>query len=323
MGDVLVIAEHSHGKFPKTTLVAFAAGKDAAAKLGGACCAVVLGAGGLDALANEAAAYGMKTVYQVEHPRLEHYVADAYAGALADLVKAKGIETVIATATAVGKDLTPRLAARLGAPLAADITGINADGTIVRPMYAGNVFATVKLEGAPRVISVRATAFDAAAKGGAGAVEKVAAALDEGALKTKFLGLEEIKSDRPVLTEARIVVAGGRGLKSGENFKVVLEPLVDELGAAMGASRAAVDAGFVPNDLQVGQTGKVVAPELYVAVGLSGAIQHLAGMKDSKVIVAINKDEEAPIFQVADYGLVADLFKAVPEMKDAVAKLKH
>jgi electron transfer flavoprotein alpha subunit len=323
MGDVLVFAEHVHGKFPKTTLVAFAAGKDAAAKLGGNAVAVVMGASGLDGLAAEAASYGMKTVYQVENARLEHYVADAYAAALAEVVKAKGIDTVIATATSIGKDMTPRLAARLGAPLAADITGINADGTIVRPMYAGNVFATVKLEGTPRVISVRATAYDAAAKEGAGTVEKIAATLDEGALKTKFVSLEEIKSDRPVLTEARIVVSGGRGLKNGENFKIVLEPLVDEMGAAMGASRAAVDAGFVPNDLQVGQTGKVVAPELYIAVGLSGAIQHLAGMKDSKVIVAINKDEEAPIFQVADYGLVADLFKAVPEMKDAVAKLKH
>ncbi len=323
MGDILVFAEHVHGKFPKTTLVGFAAGKDAAAKMGGNCVAVVMGASGLDGLAAEAASYGMKTVYQVEHARLEHYVADAYAAALAEIVKAKGIETVIATATSIGKDLTPRLAARLGAPLAADITGINADGTIVRPMYAGNVFATVKLEGTPRVISVRATAYDAAAKDGSGSVEKVTANLDEGALKTKFVSLEEIKSDRPVLTEARIVVSGGRGLKNGENFKIVLEPLVDEMGAAMGASRAAVDAGFVPNDLQVGQTGKVVAPELYIAVGLSGAIQHLAGMKDSKVIVAINKDEEAPIFQVADYGLVADLFKAVPEMKDAVAKLKH
>jgi electron transfer flavoprotein alpha subunit len=323
MGDVLVFAEHVHGKFPKTTLVAFAAGKDAAAKMGGNCHAVVAGASGLDGLAADAASYGMKTVFQLEHARLEHYVADAYTAALAELVKAKGIGTVIATATAIGKDLTPRLAARLGAPLAADISGINTDGTLVRAMYAGNVFATIKLEGSPRVISVRATAFDAAAKDGAGSVEKVAATLDDGALKTKFVSLEEIKSDRPVLTEARIVVSGGRGLKNGENFKIVLEPLVDELGAAMGASRAAVDAGFVPNDLQVGQTGKVVAPELYIAVGLSGAIQHLAGMKDSKVIVAINKDEEAPIFQVADYGLVADLFKAVPEMKDAVAKLKH
>src|SRR5258705_2309694 len=323
MGDVLVFAEHVHGKFPKTTLVAFAAGKDAAAKLGGSCHAVVAGASGLDALAEEAASYGMKTVYQLEHARLEHYVADAYAMALADLVKAKGIDTVVATATAIGKDLTPRLAARLGAPLAADISAINADGTLTRPMYAGNVFAIVKLEGTPRVISVRATAYDAAAKEGSCSVEKVAANLDEGPLKTKFVSLEEIKSDRPVLTEARIVVSGGRGLKNGENFKIVLEPLVDEMGAAMGASRAAVDAGFVPNDLQVGQTGKVVAPELYVAVGLSGAIQHLAGMKDSKVIVAINKDEEAPIFQVADYGLVADLFKAVPEMAEEIKKVKH
>jgi electron transfer flavoprotein alpha subunit len=321
MGDVLVLAEHQHGKFPKTTLVAFAAGKDAAAKYGGACHAVVIGTG-TDALASEAAAYGMQTVFQVESPKLEHYLADACTAAVAELVKAKGIETVVATATAIGKDLMPRLAARLNAPLAADISAINADGTVTRPMYAGNVFATLQLEGTPRVISVRATAYDAAAKGGAGKVEKVPVTLDDGRLTMKFEGLEEITSDRPVLTEARIVVSGGRGLKNGENFKTVLEPLVDELGAAMGASRAAVDAGFVPNDLQIGQTGKVVAPELYIAVGLSGAIQHLAGMKDSKVIVAINKDEEAPIFQVADYGLVADLFKAVPEMKEAVHKLK-
>jgi electron transfer flavoprotein alpha subunit len=321
MGDVLVFAEHQHGKFPKTTLVAFAAGKEAAAKFGGAVHAVVLGTG-TDALASEAASYGMKSVFQVESPKLEHYLADAYTAALAELVKAKGIETVIATATAIGKDLTPRLAARLNAPLATDISTINADGTVTRPMYAGSVFATVKLVGSPRVISVRATAFDAAKKESAGNVEKVAATLDDGTLKMKFESLEEITSDRPVLTEARIVVSGGRGLKNGENFKTVLEPLVDELGAAMGASRAAVDAGFVPNDLQIGQTGKVVAPELYIAVGLSGAIQHLAGMKDSKVIVAINKDEEAPIFQVADYGLVADLFKAVPEMKEAIHKLK-
>jgi electron transfer flavoprotein alpha subunit len=322
MGDVLVIAEHLHGKFPKTTLVAFAAGKEAAAKLGGTCHAAVLGSG-VDALAAEAASYGVQTVFQVDSPRLEHYLADAYTMALAELVRSKGIDTVVATATALGKDLTPRLAARLNAALAPDITEINGDGTIRRPMYAGNVFATVKLEGTPRVISVRATAFEAATKNGAaGKVEKVSPTLDESKLKMKFEKLEEIKSDRPVLTEARIVVSGGRGLKNGENFQIVLAPLVDELGAAMGASRAAVDAGFVPNDLQVGQTGKVVAPELYIAVGLSGAIQHLAGMKDSKVIVAINKDEEAPIFQVADYGLVADLFKAVPELKDAVHKLK-
>ena len=187
-------------------------------------------------------------------------------------------------------------------------------------MWAGNLFATVKTEGSPRVISVRGTAFEPAAKGGAGNVEKASASAGDG--KTTFVEFAETKSDRPVLTEASIVCSGGRGLKNGENFTTYLEPLCDALGAAMGASRAAVDAGFVPNDLQVGQTGKVVAPGLYIAVGISGAIQHLAGMKDSKVIVAINKDEEAPIFQVADYGLVADLFKAVPELTEEVKKLK-
>jgi electron transfer flavoprotein alpha subunit len=230
----------------------------------------------------------------------------------------------MATATAMGKDLMPRLAARLNAPMASEIIAINDDGTFVRPMYAGNALATIELDGPVRVVTVRGTAFDAAKPADAAApIEKVAAVLDAATLKMEFVSFNEIKSDRPQLTEARIIVSGGRGLKSGENFKVVLEPLVGEMGAAMGASRAAVDAGFVPNDLQVGQTGKVVAPELYVAVGISGAIQHLAGMKDSKTIVAINKDAEAPIFSVADYGLVADLFKAVPEMVEAMKKIKH
>jgi len=224
----------------------------------------------------------------------------------------------------MGKDLMPRIAARLDAPMASEIIAINDDGTFVRPMYAGNALATVELEGPVRVVTVRGTAFDAANPvGNSAPVEKVKADLDPAGLKMAFVGFNEIKSDRPQLTEARIIVSGGRGLKSGDNFKTVLEPLVDEIGAAMGASRAAVDAGFVPNDLQVGQTGKVVAPELYVAVGISGAIQHLAGMKDSKTIVAINKDEEAPIFSVADFGLVADLFKAVPEMTEELKKLKH
>jgi len=321
MAKVLVFAEHQHQKFPKTTQVAITAGKDAAGKSGGECYAAVFGKG-VDTLANELAEYGVKKVFVVDDPALEHYVADAHGAALAQLVKDKGMDTVVATATAVGKDLLPRVAGLLGAGMASEVVAFNADGTLQRPMYAGNANATVKIDGTHQVITVRATAFDPAAKGGKGEIEKCAVSIDAAAKKTTFGAFNEIKSDRPVLTEARIVVSGGRALKSGENFKTVLEPLVDAMGAAMGASRAAVDAGFVPNDLQVGQTGKVVAPELYIAVGISGAIQHLAGMKDSKVIVAINKDEEAPIFQVADFGLVADLFKAVPEMVDEVKKLK-
>jgi electron transfer flavoprotein alpha subunit len=322
MGDVLVFAEHVKGKIPKTTLAGIEAGKQAASRIGGACHAVVVGKG-LDAVASEVASYGVKKVFVVDEAALEHYVADAYTEALAHVVKDKAIEVLVATSTAVGKDLLPRVAAKLGAGMASDVVNFNEDGTLTRPMYAGNVIATVKLEGSPRVVSVRATAFDAAKKEGNGEIEKVSAQLDAGKLKTKFVDFNETKSDRPVLTEASIVVSGGRGLKNGENFGTYLEPLCEALGAAMGASRAAVDAGFVPNDLQVGQTGKVVAPTLYIAVGISGAIQHLAGMKDSKTIVAINKDPEAPIFQVADFGLVADLFKAVPELTEEVKKLKH
>ncbi|HKV53639.1 MAG TPA: FAD-binding protein [Candidatus Binataceae bacterium] len=323
MGDVLVIAEHKDGHFPKTTLIAINAGLEMARKRGGNATAVVMG-DKADAPAGEIAKYGVSKVIVLEDPRLTHNLADAAAQAIAALTKKTGAETVLATATAMGKDLMPRVAARLGAPMASEIIAINDDGTMIRPMYAGNALATIELEGPHRVVTVRGTAFDAAAPAGNTApVEKVAPELDPAGLKMEFVAFNEIKSDRPQLTEAKIVVSGGRGLRSGENFKTVLEPLVDELGAAMGASRAAVDAGFVPNDLQVGQTGKVVAPELYVAVGISGAIQHLAGMKDSKTIVAINKDEEAPIFSVADFGLVADLFKAVPEMTEELKKMKH
>ena len=320
MGNVLVVAEHLHGKFPKTTLVGVSAGKDLAAKGGGKCLAVVLGQG-VDALAAELAEYGVDVV-QVDGAPFAHDLADAYTAALAEVAKQKGADTIVATATAVGKDLLPRVAARLGAGMASEITAIVDATTFKRPMWAGNVIATVQIEAAPRVVSVRATAFDAAAKGGKGAVEKLAVSPGGNDTRMQFVEFAETKSDRPVLTEATIVWSGGRGLKKGENFTTYLEPLCDALGAAMGASRAAVDAGFVPNDLQVGQTGKVVAPQLYIAVGISGAIQHLAGMKDSKVIVAINKDEEAPIFQVADYGLVGDLFKAVPELTEEVKKLK-
>jgi electron transfer flavoprotein alpha subunit len=317
MSNVLLVAEHLHGKFPKTTLIGLTAAKELAAKSGGKVLAAVL-AKGVDALAGELAGYGVDVV-AVDSDKVEHYVADAYTSVLADIVKAKGVDAVVATSTAMGKDLLPRLAARLDAAYVADVTGIDAADTFRRPMWAGNLFATVKVEGTPRVVSIRGTAFDAAAKGGSGSVEKMTV---DAQGRTRFVEFLETKSDRPVLTEAAIVCSGGRGLKNGENFKTVLEPLCDALGAAMGASRAAVDAGFVPNDLQVGQTGKVVAPTLYFAVGISGAIQHLAGMKDSKVIVAINKDEEAPIFQVADYGLVGDLFKVVPELTEEVKKLK-
>ena len=317
MSNVLVFAEHQHNKFSKIALVAVRAGQIIAEKTGGACHAAVLGSG-IEGLAGELAGYGVKTVYAVDDPALEHYTADAYAQSLGNLAADKGLDVVVATASAIGKDLLPRVAVRLDAGIACDITGVNADGTFVRPMYAGNAIATLSIERPKKVVTVRTTAFDAAAKSGGGSVEKVAAKIDRNALKMKFVSFNETKSDRPVLSEARIVVSGGRGLKNGENFTTVLEPLVDALGAAMGASRAAVDAGFVPNDLQVGQTGKVVAPELYIAVGISGAIQHLAGMKDSKVIVAINKDEEAPIFQVADYGLVGDLFTILPELEKAL-----
>jgi electron transfer flavoprotein alpha subunit len=321
MGNVLVFAEHQKGKFPKSTLIAIQAGKEAARKLGGNCLAAVLGSG-LDSVAQEIAGYGVTKVLAADDPALAHYLADAYAAAVEHLVKANEVSLVVATATAVGKDLLPRVAARLGVAMATDIVAINDDGTFKRPMYAGNVLATVSLNDAVKVVSVRGTAFDAAQPEGQAPVEKVSVSLDATAKKMQFVEFNETKSDRPNLTEARIVVSGGRGLKSGENFTTYLEPLVDVLGAAMGASRAAVDAGFVPNDLQVGQTGKVVAPELYFAIGISGAIQHLAGMKDSKVIVAINKDPEAPIFNIADYGLVADLFKAVPELTEEIKKTK-
>jgi len=321
MGNVLVFAEHQKGKFPKSTLIAVQAGKEAASKLGGNCVAAVLGSG-IDSLAQEISSYGVSKVVAADDPALANYLADVYAAALEQLVKAHDVSLLVATSTAVGKDLLPRVAARLGVGMATDVVGINPDGTFKRPMYAGNVLATVSLEDSVKVVSVRGTAFDAAQPGEQATIEKVNVSLDESVKKMHFVEFSETKSDRPNLTEARIVVSGGRGLKSGENFTVYLEPLVDVLGAAMGASRAAVDAGFVPNDLQVGQTGKVVAPELYFAVGISGAIQHLAGMKDSKIIVAINKDPEAPIFNVADYGLVADLFKAVPELTEEIKKTK-
>ncbi len=318
MSKVLILVEHAHGKILKATQVAMTAASRIAA--GGETVALVLGHG-IEAIGQAAATLGANRVLVVDDARVAHPLADILGKAIAHIARSEAIDVVVGAATAIGKDVLPRVAQLLDAGMASEITDVNADGSFARPSYAGNVVVTVAITTAVKVVSVRGTAFDPAPAAAAAAVSKFD--LPTGISGTmRFISFEETKSDRPQLTDATIVVSGGRGLKSGENFKEVLEPLVDTLGAAMGASRAAVDAGFVPNDLQVGQTGKVVAPQLYIAVGISGAIQHLAGMKDSKTIVAINKDGDAPIFSVADYGLVADLFKAVPEMDAEVKKLK-
>jgi electron transfer flavoprotein alpha subunit len=321
MSNVLVYAEHAHGHLPKATAVAVSAGKKLAAISGGQTILAVLGSG-IGDVAAAAANLGADKVVTIDNDAVGHALADVTALTLKAAAEAVGANTVVFAATSKGRDIAPRLAAAMDAAIASDVTEINADGTLVRPMNAGNVFATVELVGDKKVISVRTTAFDASTGSGS-PVEALPVAPVAPAKPAKFVSIEETKSDRPVLTEASRVVSGGRGLKNGENFTTVLAPLCDALGAAMGASRAAVDAGYVPNDLQVGQTGKVVAPVLYVAVGISGAIQHLAGMKDSKVIVAINKDAEAPIFQVADYGLVAKWEEAVPKLIELVKAHKR
>ena len=302
---ILVIAEHDGKNLkPGTTTTITAAGK-----LGGDVTVLIAGSGCADAGATAAKVAGVSKVLVADAPH--------YAGALAEnmaallLSIAKNYSHLVAPATGFGKNFMPRVAALLDVQQISDICSVVSADTFVRPTYAGNVMATVQSGDAIKVITVRATAFDPAGDGGSAAVENLAAAADAGL--SKFNGQELTKSARPELTAARIIVSGGRGMGSADNFKI-LEPLADKLGAAVGASRAAVDSGFVTNDYQVGQTGKIVAPELYVAVGISGAIQHLAGMKDSKVIVAINKDAEAPIFSVASYWVVDDLFKAVPEM---------
>ncbi len=321
MSNVLIVAEQVGGVVRKATFNALGAGQELARRSGGKVHLLVLGQG-ISAAAQELAAYAAE-VHVADAPVLEHYLAEAYAPVVADVARAAQAAYVGAAATAMGKDLLPRVAARLEAGMASDVLAFGGDGaqvTFRRPMWAGNVLAEVEIASAVKVFTARPTDFaPAAAQGAAGAVSPVAVAVDPGALRTRFVSFEEVKSARPELTEARVVVSGGRGTKG--DFKEV-EALADELGAAVGASRAAVDAGWVPNDWQVGQTGKVVAPELYVAAGISGAIQHLAGMKGSKVIVAVNKDPEAPIFQLADYGLVADLFKALPELRALVKAAK-
>ena len=323
MTDVLVVAELMDGAMRRNTLAAVTLARQIAQGTGGVYDILSIGTGAR-AAAGELAKYGARKVYATEVAG--GYTAEGFAPTIADLVKRAGHGVVAVTASTYGKDLMPRVAARLGAGNASDVRAVTIEGgnlTYQRPMYAGNVFGSVSIATSVHCVSVRQSEFDAAAEaGGASAIEDLGASSDAASERVRFVSLQSQKSARPELTEASTVVSGGRALKSGENFKTVLEPLVDAMGAAMGASRAAVDAGYVPGDLQVGQTGKVVAPNLYLAVGISGAIQHLAGMKGSKIIAAINKDKEAPIAQVADYFLVADLFKAVPEMAEKVRALK-
>ena len=309
---ILVLAEHDHATVKPATHHAVAA----AAKLGGEVHVLVAGHGAEGAAKGAAAIAGVAKVLHADAAHLAQPTAENLAAQILAVAAKGGYTHLVAPATGTGKNVMPRVAAKLDVAQVSDITAIESPDTYVRPIYAGNAFATVQSKDAVKVITVRTTAFEAAGQGGAAAVETVAAAAP--AAGAKVVGQELTKSERPELTSARVVVSGGRGLGNGENYRKLLEPLADRLNAALGASRAAVDAGYVPNDYQVGQTGKIVAPDLYVAVGISGAIQHLAGMKDSKVIVAINKDAEAPIFQVADYGLVGDLFELVPQLVAAL-----
>ncbi len=307
----LVIAEHDHGTLKAATLNTVTA----AAALGGDVHVLVAGHNAGAAAAAAAQIAGVAKVLHADSAALAEGLAENVAAQVIAL--ASGYSHILFPATAAGKNVAPRVAALLDVGQISDITKVISADTFERPIYAGNAIATVQSADATKVITVRTTGFDpAAATGGSAAVESAAAAADSG--KSSFVGREVTKSDRPELTAAKIIVSGGRALGSNDKFMEVLTPLADKLGAALGASRAAVDAGYAPNDWQVGQTGKIVAPQLYVACGISGAIQHLAGMKDSKVIVAINKDPEAPIFSVADYGLEADLFTAVPELVNAL-----
>ena len=308
----LVIAEHDNQSLKAATLNAVAAALQCSAEVD-----VLVAGSGADAVAAAAAQIaGVRKVIQVDAPKLAAQLAEPLAAQI--LAIANQYSHILAPATANGKNVLPRVAAKLDVAQLSDITKVISVDTFERPIYAGNAIATVQTNDPIKVITVRTTGFDpVAATGGSAVIEKQAAI--EGKSSSAFVGRQLTKSDRPELTAAKIIVSGGRGLGSGEKYQEIIAPLADKLGAALGASRAAVDAGYVPNDYQVGQTGKIVAPELYIAIGISGAIQHLAGMKDSKVIVAINKDPEAPIFSVADYGLVADLNTAVPELTKALS----
>ena len=307
---VLVVAEHDNAEIRPATLVTVTAAREIEPDVH----ILVAGAGARPAAEAAAKVAGVSKVLHTDDARYDHQLAESMAALIVAL--APNYAAVLAPATTTGKNFMPRVAALLDVAQISDISAVVSADTFVRPIYAGNALATVQSSDTIKIITVRGTAFDAApAEGGSASIESASPA-EEPDLAA-FVGEELSVSERPELTAARVIISGGRGMQSGDNF-ALLEKLADKLGAAVGASRAAVDAGFVPNDYQVGQTGKIVAPELYIAVGISGAIQHLAGMKDSKVIVAINKDEEAPIFQIADYGLVADLFKVLPELDEAL-----
>lgn len=306
---ILVIAEHDNNSLKPATLSTVSAAQAIGAEVE----ILVAGSGCQAVAASAAEVAGVGKVILADNPCYQHQLAESVAPLVAQL--GKHYSHLLAPATTTGKNLMPRVAALLDVAQISDIVEVQSEDTFVRPIYAGNALATVQSADAIKVITVRTTAFDAAAGGGSANIETSDFTVEQS--RSGFVDEKLAESERPELTAASIIISGGRGMRDGENF-LLLEKVADKLGAAIGASRAAVDAGFVPNDYQVGQTGKIVAPDLYIAVGISGAIQHLAGMKDSKVIVAINKDEEAPIFQVADYGLVADLFKALPELEAAL-----
>ena len=318
MSNVLIFVEHTGAEPKKASLAAVTFGQQAAKKSGGELCLLIVGHG-VNAAAEKIKSLGAAKVLVVDDKSFANHTTEGLVIAIVAAAKACDAKLIAGAASSTTKDVLPRVAARCDAAMASDVLEVVDANTFKRPMWAGNVIATVSLTTPVKVCTVRATEFAAPATGGAAVIETLSVVADLASFKARFVGLKAVTSTRPELTSASRVVTGGRGAKGPDGFKLI-EQLADALGAAVGASRAACDAGWVPNDLQVGQTGKIIAPDLYIGVGISGAIQHLAGMKGAKVIVAINKDAEAPIFQVADYGLVADMFKAVPELMDALKK---
>ena len=322
MGSIALYIENAGERLPKSTLSALAAALEMKSAHGyEKIIGIVLGGTGTAAAANEAAQYGLDEVLFAQSPLLENYLALQYTEAFKLALDAVQPAAIVAASTSRGKDFMPRVAQLFDAGQASDCIGVLPGGKFRRPMYAGNILADVEITTGVKVVTIRPSAFSAAPKGTGCPVRELALSITDEP-RMKFVSFDHVKNERPELGEAEIVVSGGRALKSAETFREQILPLADALGAAVGASRAAVDSGYAPNDWQVGQTGKVVAPKLYIAVGISGAIQHLAGMKDSKTIVAINKDAEAPIFEVADYGLVADLYEVVPQLTAAVRKAR-